>query len=264
MSWSNTELLSSQLSQIFKTQIKAVYPQLTEQELRNVLEITHSKQTHLGHYQCNSALKLTKLVNDNPKNIAAKILVPPSDLIESCQVAGPGFINITIKKSYLENALQKIILDPRLGIQPTKAPKKVIVEFSSPNTAKELHVGHLRSTIIGDCLARLFEFLGHQVLRLNHIGDWGTPFGMLIHFLKSHHPHVLEGSEKTDLFHLAQWYKESRKLFDSDENFKKASQKQVVELQAHHPDAIRAWKKICEISRIGYQKIYDLLDVKIT
>lgn len=109
MSWSNTELLSSQLSQIFKTQIKAVYPQLTEQELRNVLEITHSKQTHLGHYQCNSALKLTKLVNDNPKNIAAKILVPPSDLIESCQVAGPGFINITIKKSYLENALQKIL-----------------------------------------------------------------------------------------------------------------------------------------------------------
>ncbi|MCH9632927.1 MAG: Arginine--tRNA ligase [Chlamydiae bacterium] len=264
MHWSNTSLLTTQLSKIFKLLIEESFPDLSQDQIAQVLEVTVSKQAGHGHYQCNSALKLSKLVKDNPRSVANKLLLKPSSLIESCEVAGPGFINITISKAFLEKELNKLLKDQRLGISATNHPKRVIVEFSSPNTAKELHVGHLRSTIIGDCLSRLFEFLGHDVLRLNHIGNWGTPFGMLIHYLKTKHPKVLTGEEKTDLTHLALWYKESRVLFDNDEKFKKSSQAQVIKLQAHEPEAILAWKKICEISRVGYQEIYDLLDVKIT
>ncbi len=264
MHWSNTSLLTSELSKIFKTLIEKAFPVLTDEQVLQVLEITLSKQIGHGHYQCNSALKLSKLVKDNPRSVAAKLIPESSEIIESCEIAGPGFINITISKSFLEKELNKLLTNKRLGILTTTEPKKVIVEFSSPNTAKELHVGHLRSTIIGDCLARLFEFLGHDVLRLNHIGNWGTPFGMLIQYLKTRHPKVLNGEENATLSHLAHWYKESRALFDSNEEFKKNSQAQVIQLQAHEPDAIAAWNKICEISRLGYQEIYDLLDVKIT
>jgi len=116
-------------------------------------------------------------------------------LIAATEIAGPGFINITLRTLF-RKTLKDLIEDPRLGISKIKAPKRIIVEFSSPNTAKELHVGHLRSTIIGDSLANLFEFLGHDVLRLNHIGDWGTPFGMLICYLKKFHSNVLAGNEK--------------------------------------------------------------------
>ncbi len=264
MQWSNSSLLTSQLSEVFKDLIEKTYPELSKDQILASLEITPCRQSSLGHYQCNSALKLSKLLKDNPRSIAEKLSPKASNFIASCDIAGPGFINVTLSNAFLENALNTLIEDPRLGIKPTSNSKRVVVEFSSPNTAKELHVGHLRSTIIGDSLARLFEFLGHDVLRLNHIGNWGTPFGMLIQYLRIHQPEVLSGKEKTNLSHLANWYKESRKLFDNDEEFKKSSQKQVVKLQAHDPDAISAWNKICEISRSGYQEIYDLLDVKIT
>ena len=263
MRWSNAPLLTEKLSEIFKARILEKFPELSIDQVLQALEVTATKDATHGHYQCNSALKLSKLLKDNPRNIAEKLTLEPSSFIESSSVAGPGFINVSISKLFLEEALNSLNFDPRLGISKVKDPKRLIVEFSSPNTAKELHVGHLRSTIIGDTLARLFEFLGHDVLRLNHIGNWGTPFGMLIHYLKTFHPAVLSGAEKTDLSHLAQWYKESRKLFDSDEEFKKLSQAQVVSLQSHEPDAIKAWNKICEISRKGYQEIYDLLNVKI-
>jgi arginyl-tRNA synthetase len=125
-------------------------------------------------------------------------------------------------------------------------------------------VGHLRSTIIGDAIARLFEFLGHEVLRVSHVGDWGTQFGMLITHLKDTAPQVLSGEERTDIFTLMQWYKESKKRFDADPEFKKRSQLQVVALQSGDSSALKAWKIICDISRKSYQEIYDLLDVKLT
>jgi arginyl-tRNA synthetase len=132
---------------------------------------------------------------------------------------------------------------------PLPHPKqRIIVEFSSPNIAKELHVGHLRSTIIGDCLARVFEFLGHDVLRLNHIGDWGTQFGMLITYMRDHEPEVLEGKKQTDLLSLMQWYRASKKCFDEDPEFKKRSQLQVVKLQGGDEISLAAWGMICEIS----------------
>jgi len=140
----------------------------------------------------------------------------------------------------------------------------VIVEFSSPNVAKELHVGHIRSTIIGDCIARLFEFLGQDVLRLNHIGDWGTQFGMLITYMKDLHRAVLRGEEPTDLESLMKWYKASKKRFDEEPDFKTRAQREVVLLQSGDKEALHAWKLICDISRKGFQEIYDLMHVRLT
>ncbi|HSX12238.1 MAG TPA: arginine--tRNA ligase, partial [Rhabdochlamydiaceae bacterium] len=141
--------------------------------------------------------------------------------------------------------------------------QRIIVEFSSPNIAKELHVGHLRSTIIGDAIARLFEFLGYDVLRLNHIGDWGTQFGMLIAYLKKKEPEVLTGKKRVGLYELMGWYRAAKKRFDEDPEFKKRAQAQVVLLQGGDEASLEAWQMICDISRKGFAEIYHLLDVKL-
>lgn len=235
------------------------------------LDIAQSTQPQFGHYQCNSAMKLAKELGKKPRDIAAQIVEHVektthngTSLIEKMEIAGPGFINITLSPTYLAEKLHTILFNKHLGIELPKHKQKIIVEFSSPNTAKELHVGHLRSTIIGDCLARLFEFLGHDVLRLNHIGDWGTAFGMLIAYMRQNAPQVLAGSQQTDLKHLMSWYKKSKELFDANPEFKKVSQLEVVALQGGNPVALKAWEIICDISRKAYQEIYDLMDVKIT
>lgn len=220
------------------------------------IEVAQSTNDKFGHYQFNSSMKIAKELGQNPRQIAEKILAAlDRSGLEKIEIAGPGFINITFNKEALENQLS----------QPIELPTKerVIVEFSSPNVAKELHVGHLRSTIIGESLARLFEFLGHDVIRLNHIGDWGTQFGMLIAFIKENHPQILSGKEDTDLPQLMKWYKESKARFDADSDFKKRSQLQVVALQSGDPEALKAWEKICDISRKAYQEIYDLLQVNL-
>ena len=241
--------------------IKELFP---DQELS--ADITQSTQAQFGHYQCNSAMKLAKTLGQNPRKIAEQIIEKweKGQVVEKLEVAGPGFINITLTPEFLSKELTQVVADTRLGVPPLTEKKKVIVEFSSPNVAKELHVGHLRSTIIGETLARLFEFLGHDVLRLNHIGDWGTQFGMLITYLKEKEPDVLTGIKETDLSSLMNWYRESKKLFDIDPDFKKLSQLQVVSLQGGEKEAVHAWERICDISRKGFQEIYDILDVTIT
>ncbi|MCB1107616.1 MAG: arginine--tRNA ligase [Chlamydiia bacterium] len=228
-------------------------------------DVTQSTQPQFGHYQCNSAMKLAKALKTNPRKVAEEIAQKweKDGMIEKLEIAGPGFINITLSKEYLSKEITKVASDDRFGVPPLKQKKKVIVEFSSPNVAKELHVGHLRSTIIGESLARLFEFLGHDVLRLNHIGDWGTQFGMLITYLKEKEPEILTGEKETDLSSLMNWYRESKKVFDVDPEFKKRSQMQVVSLQGGEKKALDAWKKICEISRKGFSEIYQFLDVKL-
>lgn len=253
----------------FHQAILSAFPSLEEVKSLPV-EVTQSKQEKFGHYQCNSAMKLSKLLGQNPRQIAEKIIEnidqfeeDGSPFLEKIEIAHPGFINVTIDAAYLSKSLDEIVQDPHLGIEKPKKIQKIIIDFSSPNTAKEMHVGHLRSTIIGDCLARLFEFLGHEVLRLNHIGDWGTSFGMLIAYLKKEAPDVLTGLQKTDLSHLVTWYKEAKKLFDSNPEFKRASQQEVVALQSGEEAALTAWKIVCDISEKAYQEIYDLLDVKL-
>jgi len=230
--------------------------------------ITQSTQENFGHYQCNSAMKLAKMLRKAPRQVAEEVVQKWQEQndpkIEKLEVAGPGFINITLSATFLSKELTLVLADERLGVPPLQEKKRIIVEFSSPNVAKELHVGHLRSTVIGDSLARLFEFLGHDVIRLNHVGNWGTQFGMLIAYLKEHHPDVLsETGAQTNLSDLMGWYRASKKQFDDDPAFKKRAQMQVVELQKGEPSARAAWEKICAISRLGFQEIYDFLDVKL-
>lgn len=231
-------------------------------------EVVQSGQPQFGHYQCNNPLKIAKELKKNPRQVAetlVSLLAQDRDVILSkVEIAGPGFINMTVDPQFLSREVTEVLKDPRLGVPCPDRIQKIIVEFSSPNIAKELHVGHLRSTIIGDCLARLFEFVGHDVLRLNHVGDWGTQFGMLIVYLKREHPKVLTGEETTDLSQLMAWYKASKKKFDEDPEFKKQSQLQVVSLQGGDPVALKAWQMICEISRKAFHEIYDLMDVTIT
>ena len=226
-------------------------------------DITQSTKEHFGHYQCNVALKLAKELKMAPRDVATQIVEHfQCDGIESLEIAGPGFINIRLTSQFLSDQLNAMLTSAKLGLPERKA-SKVIVEFSSPNIAKELHVGHLRSTIIGESLARLFEYLGDDVLRLNHVGDWGTQFGMLIAYLKSEQPHVLKSVEGVELSDLMGWYKDAKMRFDADPAFKKESQEQVVKLQGGDEDSITAWQMICTISRKGFERIYQLLDVSI-
>lgn len=229
------------------------------------ISISQSTNEKFGHYQCNSAMKLSKELKQNPRQVAQGIVekIGDSPLIEKLEIEGPGFINITLKSSFLADRLKTMLTKPRFGIEKPQSVEKIVIDFSSPNTAKEMHVGHLRSTIIGDCLARVFEFLGDDVLRLNHIGDWGTSFGMLIAYLKANHPQITSGNESATLTDLVNWYKAAKAQFDIDPAFKKQSQLEVVALQSGDPQSLKAWNLICEISLKAYHAIYELLDVQL-
>lgn len=219
-----------------------------------------------GDYQSNLAMSLTKRLGQNPRQIATTIVnnLDVSDLCEQPTIAGPGFINLTLKTAYLEQQLQQMQMDERLGVPTVKHPKRTIVDFSSPNIAKEMHVGHLRSTIIGDSIARILEFLGHDVLRINHLGDWGTQFGMLITHLKQAYPDALTTANALALGDLTTFYRQAKQRFDEDEAFRDTSRLEVVELQAGNPETLRAWNLLCEQSFIAFQEIYDLLEICIT
>jgi len=221
-------------------------------------------QEQFGHYQCNTALRLGSVLKQNPRLIAQKIVDHfDAKICSKIEIAGPGFINFTLSSEFLSSELNQQLKDPFLGACIPGEKKRIIVEFSSPNVAKELHVGHIRSTIIGDCLARLFEFLQQDVLRLNHIGDWGTQFGMLIAYMLETCPEILRGEKAVTLEVLMKLYRASKERFDQDAEFKKRAQLEVVRLQSGAEDALSAWKLICQISREGFQEIYDLLNVKI-
>ncbi|BAZ46303.1 arginyl-tRNA synthetase [Chondrocystis sp. NIES-4102] len=217
-----------------------------------------------GDYQSNVALSLAKALKQNPRAIAQTIIdhLQIEQMCPTPTIAGPGFINFMVKSNYIGEILRQIQRDPRLGIEATKTPQRIIVDYPSPNVAKEMHVGHLRSAIIGECLSRILEFIGHDVLRISHIGDWGTPFGMLIAYLKSAYPEALTASE-LNLGELGSFYRQAKKQFDQDENFREASRQAVVELQAEDPATIKAWKIVCELSSRSYRKIYDLMGLSV-
>jgi arginyl-tRNA synthetase len=218
-----------------------------------------------GDYQSNVALSLSKKLGQPPRVIAEKIVqhLNISDICQTPSIAGPGFINLALKPTYLEEQLNFIQADSRLGVQPSKELQRVIVDFSSPNIAKEMHVGHLRSTIIGDSIARILEFRGHDVLRLNHVGDWGTQFGMLIAYLREVYPEALTMSDALDLGDLVAFYRQAKQRFDRDEAFQETARQEVVKLQAGVEDTRQAWQLLCDQSRREFQVIYDLLDVEL-
>jgi arginyl-tRNA synthetase len=239
-------------------------------------QLVPASKPEFGDFQANGALPLAKPLGQPPRAIATAIVeqlaVDPAfgALCEAPQIAGPGFINLTLLPERLAAEVQARLGDPRLGVPAVEATAAgaplapVIVDFSSPNIAKEMHVGHLRSTIIGDALARVLEFRGHQVLRLNHVGDWGTQFGMLITHLKQVAPEALTTADAVDLGDLVSFYRQAKARFDDDEAFQTTSREEVVKLQGGDPVSLKAWGLLCEQSRREFQKIYDRLDIRLS
>lgn len=250
-----------------KAQVQAALVAAFGAELANTDPLlVPASNPKFGDYQANVALSLAKPLGQAPRQIAEQLL-PHLDVAAFClppSVAGPGFINFQLQPAYLAEQLQGMLTDPRLGIAPVAQTQRVIVDFSSPNIAKEMHVGHLRSTIIGDSLARILEFLGHHVLRLNHVGDWGTQFGMLITYLREVCPQALTTSDAIDLGDLVSFYKQAKQRFDADPEFQAIARQEVVKLQAGDVESRHAWTLLCDQSRREFQKIYDQLDVCLT
>jgi arginyl-tRNA synthetase len=251
-----------QLNEIFSESLKTVFGSEISLPSPLIVPATNPK---FGDFQCNIALPLAKTLGEKPRAIAEKIVaaVNLGDMCEPLEIAGPGFINLKLTNNYLISQIKIIQNDPRLGVEKVTKPERIIVDFSSPNIAKEMHVGHLRSTIIGDAIARVLEFRGYDVLRLNHVGDWGTQFGMLITYLKEVYPDALTTADVLDLGDLVSFYKQAKVRFDSDDDFKKIAQQAVVKLQAGDPDNLKAWKLLCEQSRREFQVIYQLLDINL-
>ncbi|ROT63322.1 arginine--tRNA ligase, cytoplasmic isoform X1 [Penaeus vannamei] len=246
--------IMGQLEKIFTKAVLSAYPEAVSP----MIQIQLSKH---ADYQCNAAMSLAKSLKKNPREVGQQVLknVAPNPLISNLELSGPGFINIVLSKDFIRQQVTNLILT---GVTPPPAtPVQVVVDFSSPNIAKEMHVGHLRSTIIGDSIARLLEFLGHKVLRLNHLGDWGTQFGMLIAHLQDTFPNF--ATEPPPIADLQKFYKESKKRFDEDEEFKKRAYEAVVKLQAYEPLHKKGWEEICEISRKEFMKVYERLQIRI-
>ncbi|MFN7872340.1 MAG: arginine--tRNA ligase, partial [Cyanobacteriota bacterium] len=254
-------------------------------------QLVAASKPEFGDFQANGALALAKPLGLKPRAIAEKIaagLQADSAFTALCldpEIAGPGFLNLHLRPEALAAEVAARLADPRLGVPlagaatalPSGASSAtpggdaglvtpsdpVIVDFSSPNIAKEMHVGHLRSTIIGDALARVLEFRGHQVLRLNHVGDWGTQFGMLITHLKQVAPQALTTADAVDLGDLVAFYRQAKARFDADETFQSTAREEVVRLQGGDPVSRRAWQLLCEQSRREFQAIYDRLDIRL-
>lgn len=233
-------------------------------------QLAPANKPEFGDFQANGALPLAKPLKQAPRQIASAIVeqlqADPSfsALCLEPVIAGPGFINLTLRPERLAAEVAERLGDPRLGVPAVQGSAPVVVDFSSPNIAKEMHVGHLRSTIIGDSLARVLEFRGHPVLRLNHVGDWGTQFGMLITHLKQVAPEALDTADAVDLGDLVAFYREAKKRFDDDEAFQTTSREEVVKLQGGDPVSLKAWGLLCDQSRREFQKIYDRLDIHLS
>jgi arginyl-tRNA synthetase len=216
-------------------------------------------------YQANGALALAKeLGGSNPRSVAEEVVAAAvlDDVCSAVEISGPGFINLTLSDEFVAGLVASLSRDPRLGVAPVASPERVVIDYSAPNVAKEMHVGHLRTTLIGDALARVLGFLGHEVLRENHIGDWGTPFGMLIEHLLD-----VDGAERAESFSvrdLNDFYATARAQFDSDPAFADRCRHRVVLLQSGDPETMGLWRIFVAESVRHAQEVYDLLGVLLT
>lgn len=226
------------------------------------LSVTNATRKEFGDFQYNGAMGLAKSLGANPREIATDICKHiKSNTIEKVEIAGPGFINIWINNNWLSRELNAISKDKNLGISKDKKNEKIVVDYSGPNMAKEMHVGHLRSTIIGDTLANLFEFLGYDVIRQNHIGDWGTQFGMLIAYLEEIQS---EGRSYEELKDLEHFYKLAKAKFDSDASFANKAREYVVKIQSGDGHCLELWQKFIDTSLEHCEEVYDKLGIKLT
>ena len=265
--------IAHSLQQQLKAAIARAFPQAAADGEELDPALGPASKPEFGDFQANGALGLAKRLGKPPRLIAEAIAAQLKlddtfkQLCEPVQIAGPGFLNLTLKAEVLAAELHGRLEDPRLGVEKVindiNNSATIIVDFSSPNIAKEMHVGHLRSTIIGDCIARVLEFRGYRVLRLNHVGDWGTQFGMLISQLKQVAPEALNTADAIDLGDLVTFYREAKQRFDNDSKFQTISREEVVKLQAGDPVSLKAWGLLCEQSRKEFQKIYDTLDINL-
>ena len=225
------------------------------------LAVSEATKPEFGDYQFNGAMALSKKLGKNPREIAALIIdnLDHSGIIAKTEVAGPGFINIWLSSEWIAKQCESAEQDERLNIQPKEEPIKVVVDYSGPNMAKQMHVGHLRSTIIGDTLANLLSFLGDEVIRQNHIGDWGTQFGMLIAYLEE-----MDEDGSVSLKDLEQFYKDAKGRFDADEAFADKAREYVVKIQSGDAHCLQLWQKFIDISLGHCEEVYDKLGVKLT
>jgi len=223
------------------------------------VQVSDATKPEFGDYQYNGAMALAKELKQNPREIATKLAkeLEKNAIFSKVEVAGPGFINLTIDSGFLSTNLVKS-LDSRAGIEKKSDPIKVVVDYSSPNMAKQMHVGHLRSTIIGDSLANLFEFLGDEVIRQNHIGDWGTQFGMLIAYFEENQKDI-----DAKLSDLEEFYKAAKKRFDESKEFADKSREYVVKLQSGDEKCLSLWSAFIDKSLEHCQEVYDKLGVKL-
>lgn len=223
--------------------------------------IKPSGHPKFGDYQANVAMSLAKRVGDNPRNVATQI-VDGLDLGqwgEKLEIAGPGFINIHLKNSYLVSQLAAVAADAHMGIDQVGKDQNVVVDYSGPNVAKQMHVGHLRSTVIGDSIARVLDFIGYDVIRQNHLGDWGTQFGMLIENL------IDEGADTgTHISDLKKFYQDAKKRFDEEPDFAERARKRVVALQSGDEQTLELWAKLIDESKLHFNHVYQLLGVLLT
>ncbi|MEU6913056.1 arginine--tRNA ligase [Streptomyces olindensis] len=232
------------------------------------------RRSDRADFQANGILALAKKEKANPRELATQVVsrVESGELLRDVEVSGPGFLNITVTdRAITENLAARYADDTgRLGVPTAERPGVTVVDYAQPNVAKEMHVGHLRSAVIGDSVVQLLEFTGESVVRRHHIGDWGTQFGMLIQYLEEH-PHELDHREGEDLqasgeqamSNLDRLYKAARKVFDSDEEFKTRARRRVVDLQAGDPQTLAMWQKFVDESKIYFFSVFEKLDMEV-
>nr|WP_269134662.1 arginine--tRNA ligase [Vibrio cincinnatiensis] len=225
--------------------------------------VRQSAKPQFGDYQANGVMGAAKKLGMNPREFAQKVLdvLDLDGIASKTEIAGPGFINIFLCESFLAQQAELALADAALGVAK-ETPQTIVVDYSAPNVAKEMHVGHLRSTIIGDAVVRTLEFLGHKVIRANHIGDWGTQFGMLIANLER--VQQQSGEVSMELADLEAFYRESKKLYDEDETFAEKARNYVVKLQSGDAFCLEMWKKLVDVTMIQNQRNYDRLNVSLT
>lgn len=223
--------------------------------------VTAAADTRFGDYQTNAAMALAKNLSMPPRELAAEIikLLEVEDLCETPEIAGPGFINFRVKENTIVSRINEIRKCSRLGVENTHSPKKILIDFSSPNIAKPMHIGHIRSTIIGDCLVRVCRFLGHEVIADNHIGDWGTPIGQVIYGWKNHLDQ--EAFNEDPIKELLRLYQMIKEKFESDHEVNKACLEETVKLQSGDKESLELWNQFKDITMSGSQKIYDRLGI---
>jgi arginyl-tRNA synthetase len=224
-------------------------------------ELTPATDPRFGDYQTNAALVLGKQRGENPRALAEKIVgqLNVGDLCEPPVIAGPGFINFTLRPGAVAEKTASILGDERLGVVETESPRRIVIDFGSPNVAKPMHVGHIRSTVLGDALARIATFLGHEVIRDNHIGDWGTQFGMVIYGWKN----LLDqrALQQNPLTEIVRIYKETNALAASDPQVREACRQELVKLQGGDKENIDIWNECVAFSMQDFEHVYELLDI---